>query len=557
VTRALPLLVFLLVPLCTGCSASIARTADRPSWASLSIVPGEQGIRIGDTLELMLVARRDDGTTEDATARARWTVSNPAVLRLGRGGGVTAVANGTTTVTATLDGRRATTTVLVGQRSLGPLRTSRTNPRYFVDRRGRLVYLAGAHTWDNLVDQGTTNPPQRFDYGEFLDVLQVHDLRVFRMWAWEGAEIVLNERLYVFSPSPYLRTGPGHALDGGLRFDLTKFNAQYFSRLRRRVIAARERGIYVIVMLFNGWSVASKGEPNDAWVGHPFNRQNNINGIDGDTRGNGEGEETHTLADPRVTRLQERYVARVMRAVDDQPNVLYEVSNESSVGSLPWQNHLVRFIRANESAGRKHPIGITVEFPGGSNSALLSSAADWISPNGELTNPAPASGRKVVLVDTDHLCGVCGDPSYPWKAFTRGLNPMLMDPWDGRFVEVAGWPVSADDPLWSVIRQRLGVTQALSERLDLARLTPVSKLASSGYCLCDARHGTEYLVYLPKGGRFTVDVSATRTRLRVYWIDPDSGRESAGGEISGGGRRTMDAPGSGDAVLLLRAASAR
>ena len=216
-------------------------------------------MRVGDRLRLMLVDRHDDGTTEDATARARWSVSKPAVLRLGRGGVVTAVAKGAATVTASLDRQRARTTVQVGTRSLGPLRTSRANPRYFVDRRGRLVYLAGAHTWDNLVDQGTTNPPQRFDYGEFLHVLQVHDLRVFRMWAWEGAEMVLYGRQYFFSPSPYLRTGPGRALDGGLRFDLTKVNPQYFSRLRQRVIAARERGIYVIVMLFNGWSVASKG----------------------------------------------------------------------------------------------------------------------------------------------------------------------------------------------------------------------------------------------------------------------------------------------------------
>ena len=237
-----------------------------------------------------------------------------------------------------------------------------------------------------------------------------------------------------------------------------------------------------------------------------------------------------------MTRLQERYVARIMRAVDDQPNVLYEVSNESSVGPLPWQNHLVRFIRANEPAGQKHPVGITFEFPGGSNGELLSSAADWISPNGDVTNPAPATGRKVVLLDTDHLCGVCGDPRIRGRP-SPAAHPMLMDPWDGRFVAAAKIRVNADDARWSVIRQRLGVTQGLSERLDLARLTPSPELASSGYCLCDARGGSEYVVYLPDGGQVTVDVSASRTRLRVDWIDPDSGRLSVGGEIAGGGRR--------------------
>jgi hypothetical protein len=554
------LLVLLVVPLCSGCLGATAPRAEGAHAVSLAIVPGEQGIGVGDRLRLMLVARHEDGTTEDTTARARWRVSKPGILRLARGGVVTAVSRGTATVTAVLGGRRATTTVEVGTRYLGPLRTSKENPRYFVDRRGRVVYLAGAHTWDNLVDQGIGRP-QPFDYGEFLHVLQLNDLRVFRMWAWEGAEMLLNGKRYVFSPSPYRRTGPGRALDGGLRFDLTQFNPQYFSRLRKRVIAARERGIYVIVMLFNGWSLSGKDlsagiwEP---WRGHPFNRLTNVNGVNGDPLGRDVGELIHTLADPRVTRLQESYVARVMRAVDDQPNVLYEISNESSAASLPWQNHLVRFVRANEPTGRRHPIGITVPYPGGNNAALLASTADWISPNGDVTNPAPASGQKVVLVDTDHLCGVCGDRSYPWKAFARGLNPMLMDPWDGRFVRAEGnpWSVGADDPRWPVIRRRLGVTEALSERLDLAHMTPAPQLASSGYCLSDVRRGT-YLVYLPDGGSVHVDVSASRMSLRVEWIDPDTGVQAAGGTVAGGAVRTLQAPGRDDAVLLLAANPAR
>ncbi len=39
----------------------------------------------------------------------------------------------------------------------GPLRVHDKNPRYFADARGRAVYLAGAHTWPNCVDQGLTS----------------------------------------------------------------------------------------------------------------------------------------------------------------------------------------------------------------------------------------------------------------------------------------------------------------------------------------------------------------------------------------------------------------
>ena len=62
---------------------------------------------------------------------------------------------------------------------------------------------------------------------------------------------------YWFGPDlPFLRTGPGVALDGKPQFDLSQFDPNYFDRLRSRVLQARDRGIYVSVMLFNGWSVS-------------------------------------------------------------------------------------------------------------------------------------------------------------------------------------------------------------------------------------------------------------------------------------------------------------
>jgi hypothetical protein len=47
------------------------------------------------------------------------------------------------------------------------------------------------------------------------------------------------------------------------------------------VVAARDRGIYTGVMLFQGWSIYSRGYGNP-WPVSPFNRANNINAIDGD-----------------------------------------------------------------------------------------------------------------------------------------------------------------------------------------------------------------------------------------------------------------------------------
>ena len=46
----------------------------------------------------------------------------------------------------------------------------------------------------------------------------------------------------------------GHAIDGQPRFDLDQLDQAYFDRLRERV-APPARGIYVSVMLFDGWAL--------------------------------------------------------------------------------------------------------------------------------------------------------------------------------------------------------------------------------------------------------------------------------------------------------------
>ena len=51
-------------------------------------------------------------------------------------------------------------------------------------------------------------------------------------------------------------------------------------------------GIYVSVMLFNGFSIEGKGNVGgDPWQGHPLNPENNVNGLDG-----GGSNGVHTLA---------------------------------------------------------------------------------------------------------------------------------------------------------------------------------------------------------------------------------------------------------------------
>ena len=447
-------------------------------------------------------------------------------------------------------------------KATGPLRVSQVNPRYFTDDSGKAIYLTGSHTWSNLQDNGGSNPPPVFDYTAYLDFLVQNNHNFFRLWSWEQSRWTLETQddNYWFYPLPYQRTGPGDALDGQPKYDLTKFNQAYFDRMRERIIEAGNRGVYVSIMLFDGWSIEkAKGQysENNPWHGHPFNKNNNINGIDGDPNGNDSGEETQTLDIPAVTAIQEAYVKKVIDTVNDLDNVLYEISNESNNNSEPWQYHMINFIKSYEAGKPKqHPVGMTAVWPGGYNPDLFNSPADWISPNNSdgtaMDDPPATDGTKVVLADTDHLCGICGDRVWVWKSFTRGENPIFMDGYDGAGYGVGGVGFNFNDPQWVSLRKNLGYTLAYANRMNLIAMQPRPDLVSTRFCLANPSSGqAEYLIYLPSGGNVTVDLSETQGDLAIEWFNPGSGETTEGGKTTGGGNRSFTAPFIGDAVLYL------
>jgi hypothetical protein len=445
------------------------------------------------------------------------------------------------------------------------LRIDSANPRYFTDGNGKAIYLTGAGTLTSLQDSGNSDPPPVFDYTAYLDLLRSNNQNFFRLYKYESPRWNLEkpDDNYWYEPMPYQRTGPGNSLDGKPRFDLTIFNEEYFYRMRERVKQAGDRGIYVAVMLFNGFSVAEhKGHAgngkNNPWRSHPFNRDNNINGIDGDLHGDGNGEETHTLAVPAVTRIQEAYIRKVIDTVNDLDNVLFEISNESRSDSRDWQYHNVTFIKTYEKGKpRQHPVGMVDLFLGGNDAVLFASPADWISPGGDIDSPPTADGKKVIINDTDHICGFCDDRGWVWKSFTSGNNVAFLDPYN--YISGTG----GFDPQWNDMRRNLGYTLDFARRIDLEAMTPQPDLASTGYCLASSGpNKAEYLVYLPfLHGKFThylnsnkivVDLTAVVGQLYVEWFNPGTGILTSGTGTTGGGNREFIVPFSGDAILHIR-----
>jgi hypothetical protein len=443
----------------------------------------------------------------------------------------------------------------------GPLRVHPDNGRYFTDGTKRAdgklkaVYLTGSHTWPNLIDRGPSDPPTAFDFDWYLRLLEGHDHNFIRLWArhvtWYH-DYGDDKRVLYAGPLAWERTGPGEALDGKAKFDLSRFNEEYFKRVRARAKAAGERGIYVGVILFGGSYECRAG-----WRGNPFNGANNVNGIDGDSNRDGIGVETQTLgAGANVLRVQEAYVRRVIDTVNDLDNVLFEISNESDGDSKAWQRHLVRLIHEYEKTKPKqHAVGMTALMDN-DNEALYASEAEWVSPSTTspegLRNLPPADARKVSLLDSDHwfIFKILKDEAFGrdwvWQAFCNGHNTLLMEnlPLDSG----SGVPVTTEDPGHVASRVAMGQTRRFAGRMDLAAMTPQPKLSSTGYCL--AAPGVEYLVYQPKADApFTVELSSGA--YDVEWFDPRTAA-TVKGQRKAAGVTEFRPPFSGSAVLYLR-----
>jgi hypothetical protein len=490
--------------------------------------------------------------------------------------------------------------------AIGPLVVSTANRRYFTAAadEAKAVYLTGSHIWNNLHDgmgpgADCSEPAEQLDYGEYLDFLEGYGHNFIRLWRWEQfkSQAAGGDFHLCMRPQPWPRTGPGEANDGGPKFDLTLFDDAFFNRLRDRVAAAGDRGIYVAVMLFEGWALHLSPAP-DHVEGHPFHAGNNVNGIGIDSI-----VDYQVLPlDPRVKELQENYVRKVIDTIHDLPNVLWEVANESSGGgstdpafvemlglpgtpewgdSTEWQYWVIDVVRRYErdQGYDQHPIGMTMQFPVADqtrvNKPLFDSQADWISPGYDddvfaegghpmapgspasrwFTDPPPADGSKVVISDTDHYAPGGGDALWAWKSFVRGHHPILMD--FGIIGGVNPADPSAGGPMsyaaFEPARHAMGDTRRFAERMNLIDMEPRGDLSSTGYAL--ANPGQEYLVLQTADtGPFTVTLEPGTYSAEWFTIGR---RETVRGEpvpVQSPGAVTFDPPGetSGPNVLYLK-----
>ena len=208
---------------------------------------------------------------------------------------------------------------------------------------------------------------------------------------------------------------------------------------------------------------------------------------------------------------------------------------------------MIKFIKEYEvQKPKQHLVWMSAASDEPGNSALFGSPADVISPSSSestgwtyRTNPPAADGKKIIINDTDHLDGKTVAPELVWKSFTRGIHLIIIDGGLNGF----DWPYNPE------VRPAMSQTRSYAERMNLAVMAPQPNLSSTSYVL--ANPGSEYLIYQPGSGSFTVELK--KNKYKYEWFNPLTVRIVQNGTLSAGdGKREFSPPFSGQAVLYLK-----
>ena len=198
-----------------------------------------------------------------------------------------------------------------------PIQLHPENPHYFQFRGQAIVLVTSAEHYGSVL-----NPD--FDYVRYLDTLQKDGLNLTRLFIGTYLERPgdFGIKWNTLAPAagraltPWARSSEPGAVWGGAKFDLDKWDENFFTRLKDFVTQADRRGVVVEVTLFSDYYGTRQS---------PLFKENNVNGV-----GDVPSEQMNTQTSNTVLAHQQRVVNRVVREINPFDNVIFEIQNE------PW-----------------------------------------------------------------------------------------------------------------------------------------------------------------------------------------------------------------------------
>jgi hypothetical protein len=239
----------------------------------------------------------------------------------------------------------------------GPIKLNPANPHCYLFQGRPTILITSAEHYGAAVNKD-------FDYVTYLDALKVYGMNYTRIYP--GAMFEPMGKFVKGNPLgpkpqsllvPWARSKQPGYLFGGNKFDLDKWDAEYFARLKDFIAKAGERRIVVEICFFNS-------QYSDTWPISPLYYENNIQGV-----GKCDYEDAQTLKRADVVERESAYVSHITQEVNAYDNVVLEICDEPSLfiphaDAGPWVRHLLEVVHATESKlPKKHLVAQEVEGP--------------------------------------------------------------------------------------------------------------------------------------------------------------------------------------------------
>lgn len=235
-----------------------------------------------------------------------------------------------------------------------PLRLHPDNPHYFLFRGQPTVLITSGEHYGAVMNLD-------FDYVKYLDTLQREGMNHTRIFVgpYRESATSFNISHNVLAPAPrrfvcaWARSEVPGAANAGNKFDLTRWDEGFFTRLRDFIAQASQCGVIVEVNLFCPFY------DEEQWGLSPFNASNNINDL-----GHVTLREVYTLNQHGgLLALQEQMARRIVTELQGFDNIYYEIMNEPYICHVPldWEYHIATVIAGTEAtAAHRHLISQNV-----------------------------------------------------------------------------------------------------------------------------------------------------------------------------------------------------
>ena len=429
-----------------------------------------------------------------------------------------------------------------------PIALHPENPHYFLYEDKPTILITSGEHYGAVLNQD-------FNYVDYLDELNKGGLNLTRTFTGayvepEGAFKIERNTLAPVSGKficPWRRSDiPGYA-KGGNKFDLTKWDDEYFSRLKDFMTEAEKRKIIVELALFCPFY------EDIQWTLSPMNSINNVNSV-----GPTDRLDVYTLDKTKgLLEVQDALVRKIVQELKDYSNLIIEICNEPYFGgvTMEWQHHIASLIQEEEKDfPQKHLISQNI-----ANKKL------------KIENPHPGVSvfnfhyayPPIPVAQNFHLNKVIGDnetgfegtadSSYRKEAWAFLLaGGGLYNNLDYSFTVgyengTFKYPETQPGGGSLALRKQLGYLKNFLYGFDFLKMRPDSTIIQGSFALYKksqvlAEAGRQYAVYVFGKGPFDLELSIPAGTYSVEFIDPLTGKNEQGQNAASDGKITIACP---------------